>query len=134
MAWSDASGIRREKAHTFVYAGRLSPESSKFTPFFVRPDTRAVTKNGGAKNGNAAERLKRIASGCLVLIVCFFAFLGLDNWFGSGPAIREVKQSISSVDSKQFKNASYNDSRIEKLEREVKDLQDEVESLKEKQR
>jgi hypothetical protein len=69
-----------------------------------------------------SERLKRIASGCLVLIVCFFAFLGLDNWFGSGPAIREVKESISSVDSKQFKNASYNDSRIEKLEREVKDL------------
>jgi hypothetical protein len=49
-----------------------------------------------------SERLKRIASGCLVLIVCFFAFLGLDNWFGSGPAIREVKQSISSVDSKQL--------------------------------
>jgi cell division protein FtsB len=84
--------------------------------------------------GMDSERLKRIASGCLVLIVCFFGFLGLDNWFGSGPAIREVKQSISSVDSKQFKNASYNDSRIEKLEREVKDLQDEVESLKEKQR
>lgn len=81
-----------------------------------------------------SERLKRIASGCLVLIVCFFAFLGLDNWFGSGPAIREVKQSISSVDSRQFQNASYNDSRIEKLEGEVKDLKSEIESLKEKQR
>jgi hypothetical protein len=56
--------------------------------------------------GMDSEQLKRIASGCLVLIVCFFAFLGLDNWFGSGPAIREVKQSISSVDSKQFQNAS----------------------------
>ena len=84
--------------------------------------------------GMDSERLKRIASGCLVLIVCFFAFLGLDNWFGSGPAIREVKQSISSVDAKQFKNASYNDSRIDALEREVKDLKSEVESLKEKQR
>src|SRR5260221_14464927 len=81
-----------------------------------------------------AERLKRIASGCLVLIACFFAFLGVDNLFGLGAAIREVKQSISSVDSKQFKNASYSDSRIEKLEREVKDLKSEVESLKQKPR
>jgi predicted RNase H-like nuclease (RuvC/YqgF family) len=63
-----------------------------------------------------------------------FCFSGLDNWFGSGPAIREVKQSISSVDSKQFQNASYNDSRIETLEREVKELKGEVESLKEKLR
>jgi cell division protein FtsB len=80
------------------------------------------------------ERLKRSAFGCLGLVLAFFVLLGLDNWFGSGPAIREVKQSISSVDSKQFKNASYNDSRIEALEREVKDLKDEVESLKEKLR
>src|SRR5260221_12967692 len=81
-----------------------------------------------------AERLKRIASGCLVLIACFFAFLGLDNWFGSAPAIREVKQSISSIDSKQFKNASYSDSRIEKLEREVIFLKSELESLSAHQR
>jgi hypothetical protein len=39
-----------------------------------------------------------------------------------------------SVDSKQFRNASYNLSQIETLEREVKELKDEVESLKEKPR
>ncbi len=81
-----------------------------------------------------SERLKRNSLGCLALVFCFFVLLGFENWFGSGPAIRELKQYISSVDSKQFRNASYNDSRIETLEREAKDLKDEVESLKEKQR
>jgi hypothetical protein len=81
-----------------------------------------------------AAWLKRNSLGCLGLVICFFVLLGLDNWFGSGPAIRELNQSISLVDSKQFRNASYNLSQIEALEREVKDLKSEVESLKEKQR
>jgi len=66
-----------------------------------------------------SERLKRNSLGCLALVFCFFVLLGFENWFGSGPAIRELKQYISSVDSKQFRNASYNDSRIETLEREA---------------
>jgi hypothetical protein len=67
-----------------------------------------------------AERLKESAIGCLSVIFCIFVYWGLDNWLGSGRANRELKQYFGSVDSKQFQNANYNLSRIEKLEGEVK--------------
>jgi folate-dependent tRNA-U54 methylase TrmFO/GidA len=79
-----------------------------------------------------AERLKQSALGCLSVIFCVFVYWGLDNWLGSGRKIKELKQYISSVDSKQFQNTNYNLSRIEKLDGEVKDLKDEVKSLEEK--
>ena len=79
-----------------------------------------------------AKRLKQSALGCLSVIFCIFVYWGLYNWLGSGPAIRELKQPVSSVDAKQFQNASYNVSQVEKLEGELKDLKDEVESSKEK--
>ena len=79
-----------------------------------------------------AERLRRIALGCLTLIFCFLVYWGLNNWLGSGPAIRELKKYTASIDAVERQDSSRNASRIEKLEREVKDLKDEVESLKEK--
>ena len=79
-----------------------------------------------------AERLKRIALGCLSLIFCFFVYWGLNNWLGSGPAIRELKEYTTSIDSAERQDSSRNASRIEKLEGEVKGLKDEVETLKEK--
>ena len=81
-----------------------------------------------------AKRLKQSAFGSLSLIFCIFVYWGLYNWLGSGPAIRELKQPASSVDAKQFQNASHYVSQVEKLEGELKDLKDEVESAKEKQR
>ena len=81
-----------------------------------------------------AKRLKQSAFGCLSLIFCIFVYWGLLNWLKSGPAIREPKQPVTLVDAKQFQNGSYNVSQVEKLEGELKDLKDEVESSKEKQR
>ena len=81
-----------------------------------------------------AKRLKQSAFGCLSLIFCIFAYWGLFNWLGSGPATRELKQVVSSVDAKQFQNESYNVSQVEKLEGELKDLRDELESLVEMHR
>ena len=79
-----------------------------------------------------AGRLKRIALGCLTLIFCFFVYWGLNNWLGSGPAIRKLKEYTASIDSAERQDSSRNASRIEKLEGELKDLKDEVESLKQK--
>ena len=80
------------------------------------------------------KRLKQSALACLSLIFCCFVYWGLCNWLESGPAATEVKQPVSSVDAKQFQNTSYNASQVEKLEGEVKDLKDEVESSKENHR
>ena len=80
------------------------------------------------------ERLKQSALGCLSVIFCIFVYWGLFNWLKSGPAIKEINQPVSSVDAKQFQNTSYNVSQVEKLEGELKDLKDELESLVEKHR
>jgi hypothetical protein len=79
-----------------------------------------------------AERLKQSVFGCLTLIFCFSVYWALNNWLGSGPAIRELKEYAISIDAEEHQNSSRNGSRIEKLESEVKDLKDEVESLKQK--
>ena len=81
-----------------------------------------------------AERLKQSAFGCLSLIFCILAYWGLFNWLESGPAVRELKQPVSSVDAKQLQNPSYNVSQVEKLEGELKDLKDQLESLVEMHR
>jgi hypothetical protein len=45
----------------------------------------------------------------------------LNNWIGSGPAIKQLKESVDSVDA-QLRNESRDLARIRELEEEVKKL------------
>ena len=68
-----------------------------------------------------SEPLKRGVLGCLSIVFLLGILFALNNWIGSGPAIRQLKESVDSVDA-QLRNESRDLARIQELEEEVKKL------------
>ena len=74
-----------------------------------------------------SEPLKRGVLGCLSIVFLLGILFALNNWIGSGPAIKQLKESVDSVDAAQVQNESLNLARIQELEEEVKKLQEKQE-------
>jgi septal ring factor EnvC (AmiA/AmiB activator) len=67
------------------------------------------------------EPLKRGVVACLSIVFLLGILFALNNWIGSGPAIKQLKESVDSVDA-QVRNESRDLARIRELEEEVKKL------------
>src|SRR4029077_9859973 len=74
-----------------------------------------------------SEPLKRGVLGGLSIVFLLGILFALNNWIGSGPAIKQLKESVDSVDAAQVQNESLNLARIQELEEEVKKLQEKQE-------
>jgi septal ring factor EnvC (AmiA/AmiB activator) len=68
-----------------------------------------------------SEPLKRGVLACLSMVFLLGILFALNNWIGSGPAIKQLKESVDSVDAK-VRNESRDLARIRELEEEVKEL------------
>ena len=68
-----------------------------------------------------SEPLKRGVLACLSMVFLLGILFALNNWIGSGPAIKQLKESVDSVDA-QLRNESRDLARIRELEGEVKKL------------
>ena len=68
-----------------------------------------------------SEPLKRGVLACLSMVFLLGILFALNNWIGSGPAIKQLKESVDSVDA-QLRNESRDLARIRELEEEVKKL------------
>jgi septal ring factor EnvC (AmiA/AmiB activator) len=68
-----------------------------------------------------SEPLKRAVLACLSMVFLLGILFALNNWIGSGPAIKQLKESVDSVDA-QVRNESRDLARIRELEEEVKKL------------
>jgi hypothetical protein len=75
-----------------------------------------------------SETIRRIALGCGGVAILGLLLVGLSNWigqgFGSGKAVKELREIVDSVDAAQMQNAGRNLARIEEIENEVKKLKD----------
>jgi hypothetical protein len=49
------------------------------------------------------EPLKRGVVACLSIVVLLGILFALNNWIGSGPAIKQLKESVDSVDAAQVR-------------------------------
>jgi len=67
-----------------------------------------------------SEPLKRGVLGCLSIVFLLGILFALNNWIGSGPAIKQLKESVDAVDAAQVQNESLNLARIQELKKRLK--------------